>query len=141
MSTMNTTSITTTKKTSHTTPRRAIALSAAILLGSLTLGSMQGCLISSSKESRISGAYVQPGAVTKVKVNKTTSEEVEEILGQPSSSTFNDDGTETWTWRWSKRTEDDGAVFLIFAGESEKTVYQAVNIQFADGIAIKKWRE
>lgn len=114
------------------------ASSALLLLVPMT---MSGCLIASSKDSHISGAYVQPGAVSQVKINSTTTTQVEELLGLPSTTSSNDDGTETWTWKWTKRTEDDGAVFLIFAGDNDKTVHESVHIKFADGVAIKKWRD
>ncbi len=102
---------------------------------------LSGCLVASSKESRISGAYVQPNTVSKVRLNDTTAQEVEELLGLPSNTTINDDGSETWTWNWSKHTDDDGAVFLIFGGSTEKTVHESVRIKFVDGIAVKKWRD
>lgn len=115
------------------------AIGISILLAStLTLG---GCLIASSKESSISGAYVQPNTVSKVRINDTTAQEVEELLGLPSNTTINDGGSETWTWNWSKHTDDDGAVFLIFGGSTEKTVHESVHIKFIDGIAVKKWRD
>lgn len=116
------------------------ALSIAALALPMTMA-MSGCLVASSKESSISGAYVQPGAVSKVKVNTTTSTEVEEILGQPSNTVANDDGTETWTWDWTESKDDSGAVFLIFGGSSNKTVHESVHIKFADGVAVKKWRD
>ena len=100
-----------------------------------------GCLVASSKESRISGAYVQPNTVSKVRLHKTTSLEVEELLGLPSNTTNNNDGSETWTWNWTKHTDDDGAVFLIFGGSTEKTVHESVHIKFVDDIAVKKWRD
>lgn len=116
----------------------SIVLAAALTLLPLT---MSGCLIASNKKSSISGAYVQPGAVSKVRVNHTTAEQVEEIMGQPSFIHTNDDGTETWDWNWTKTTGDAGAVFLVFAGRSEQTVAESVHIQLKDGVAIKKWRD
>lgn len=111
---------------------------ACLLASTLALG---GCLIASSKESRISGAYVQPNTVSKVHLNETTALEVEELLGLPSNTTTNDDGSETWNWNWSKHTDDDGAVFLVFGGSTEKTIHESVHIKFIDGIAVKKWRD
>ena len=115
----------------------AVAL-AALLTIPMT---MTGCLVASSKDSSIRGAYVQPNTVSKVKLNQTTMTEVEELMGQASYTTVNDDGSETWTWNWSKTTDDSGAVFLIFAGNSEKTVHESVHIKFVDGVVVKKWRD
>lgn len=117
---------------------RTAALATVALLAPLT---MQGCLVSSSKQQSISGAYVQPGTVSKVQLNKSTMAEVEDLMGQPSVTKANDDGTETWTWNWSKTTDDSGAVFLIFAGNSEKTVHESVHMKFKDGVVVKKWRD
>lgn len=128
-------------------PRTPLAIARAALLTlaptlSLALPlTMTGCLIASSKEQSIRGAYVQPNTVSRVELNQTTTQEVEELMGQPSRTKLNDDGTETWTWNWSKTTDESGAVFLIFAGGSEKTVHESVHIKFRDGIAIKKWRD
>ncbi|MCA9304026.1 MAG: hypothetical protein KC996_07890 [Phycisphaerales bacterium] len=116
----------------------ATIFTASLLAPSL---GMSGCLIASNKKTDISGAYVQPGAVSRVRVNQTTAAEVEEIMGQPSFVTANDDGTETWNWNWTKTTGDSGAVFLVFAGRTEKTVAESVHIQMKDGVAIKKWRD
>jgi len=100
-----------------------------------------GCLVSSAKATRIDGAYVQPNMVSKVRINQTTTQEVEELLGIPSNTTDNDDGSETWTWNWTKQSGNAGAVFLIFAGEKEKVIHESVRIKFVDGIAVKKWRD
>jgi outer membrane protein assembly factor BamE (lipoprotein component of BamABCDE complex) len=119
------------------TPRK-IALMTVVLAVPLT---MSGCLIASSKHSNISGAYVQPGSVSKVKINHSTTTDVEEILGQPSIKSANDDGSETWDWNWTESKGDSGAVFLVFGGSSNKTITESVHIKFADGVAVKKWRD
>ncbi|MBL4809585.1 MAG: hypothetical protein JKY43_05960 [Phycisphaerales bacterium] len=109
-----------------------------LLASTMLLG---GCLVSSAKATRIDGAYVQPNTVSKVKINHTTAQEVEELLGLPSTMSDNDDGSETWTWNWTKESGDAGAVFLIFAGEKVKVIHESVHIKFVDGIAVKKWRD
>jgi outer membrane protein assembly factor BamE (lipoprotein component of BamABCDE complex) len=118
-------------------PRTAV-ISAALLLAPMT---MSGCLISSSRANKIDGAYVQPGAVSRVHLNETNTTETEEIMGQPSYRTPNDDGTETWTWQWTETKGESGAVLLVFAGNSKKTVSESVHVKFRDGVAIKKWRD
>lgn len=114
-----------------------IALAAAVL-APLT---MSGCLVASSKEQQIRGAYVQPGTISKVRVNHTSQTEVEELMGTPSETAINEDGTETWSWNWSEHTDEGGAVFLIFAGGSEKTVHESVHVKFEDGVVVRKWRD
>ncbi|MBL4591853.1 MAG: hypothetical protein JKY96_07830 [Phycisphaerales bacterium] len=111
---------------------------AAITIIPLT---MSGCLIYSAKSSKTTGAYAAPIAVSQIVINQSTQTEVEEILGQPSSTTANDDGTETWTWNWTDTKGEGSRVFLLFAGNSKETIDQSVHIKFRDGVAIKKWRD
>jgi len=125
----------------NTSAARLISTLAALGVATTMLTSMTGCLVASSKAHSIHGAYVQPGTVSKVKLNATTRTEVEELMGQPSVTELNDDGSEVWTWNWSKTSDDSGAVFLIFAGSSNKTVSESVHIKFVDSVAVKKWRD
>ena len=122
-------------------PHRIVAIAAPAALLLIVPLTMPGCLIASSKHSNISGAYVQPGSVSKVVLNQSTTTDIEEILGEPSTKTINDDGTETWDWNWTESKGDSGAVLLLFAGSSSKTISESVHITFANGIAIKKWRD
>lgn len=112
--------------------------STCLLVPALMLG---GCLLSASRESEISGAYVRPYATTQIKLHQTTIEETEELLGLPSIAIDNDDGSETWTWNWTKHTDSSGAVLILFSGSNESTVHESVSIMFVDGVAVKKWRD
>lgn len=122
-------------------PRISTLAASTLILSLSTLSTLPGCIVASSKSHSISGAYVQPGSIMKVKLNKTTSTEVEEILGQPSNITTDDDGSETWTWNWTETKDDAGAVFLIFAGSNNKTITESAHIKFVDGVVVKKWRD
>ncbi|MBL4809374.1 MAG: hypothetical protein JKY43_04870 [Phycisphaerales bacterium] len=102
---------------------------------------LTGCLLTASRESEVSGAYVHPLDVLKVRIDHTTIQEAEELLGLPSNTTTNDDGSETWTWHWSKHTDSKGTVFILFKGNVENTTKESVHIKFVDGIAVKKWRD
>lgn len=115
-----------------------VALVAAAVLAPMT---MSGCLVTSGKKQHIHGAYVQPGTISKVRANHSTKSEVEELMGTPSETSINDDGTETWTWKWTKHTDEGGAVFLVFAGGSEKTVHESVHVKFENDVVVKKWRD
>jgi len=115
-----------------------LALAAVAVIAPLT---MSGCLVSSSRSTKIDGAYVQPGLISKIRVNQTTQIETEEVLGQPSLRHANDDGTETWSWNWTETKGDSGAVLLVFAGNSQKTVTESVHVKFQDGVVVKKWRD
>lgn len=101
---------------------------------------MSGCLVSRSKEVSYSGAPIEYGELSRVRINQSTTTDVENLLGPPTTTATNGDGTETWTWRWRKTTEGEGRVFLLFAGEKSMSEDKAVHIKFRDGIAVNKWR-
>ena len=119
-------------------PNKAVVLS-AVLLVSPTLFS--GCLLSQNKSTRISGAYVQPSELSRVKLNETTQDDVLDILSEPTIRKDNNDGSETWTWNWTKKEQGSGSLFLIFAGSSEKHIEESAHITFAHGVATEKWRD
>ncbi len=102
---------------------------------------LPGCLVTSSKEQSYTGAYVSPSDARHVVTGRSTTAEVEERLGTPSSIIANDDGTETWTWDWTKRRKKSGSVFLIAAGSKDETTESSLHVQFKDGVAIRKWRD
>jgi len=102
---------------------------------------MSGCLISSASGSKTSGAYVRPSSVSQVQLNQSTESDVEDIMGQPSATIEHDDGTETWTWNWTKTTASGGTVLFLFSGESKNVINESVHIKFANGVAVKKWRD
>lgn len=123
------------------TPAKAVLVSAvsAVLLASPAL--LGGCLVSQTKSTRISGAYVQPNELSRVKTFSSTQEDVLDILSEPSIRKANDDGTETWSWNWSRSEKGSGSLFLIFAGSSNKQIEESAHITFDQGVAIKKWRD
>lgn len=111
-----------------------LAAAAAALL------TLPGCLIVSDRDTDISGAYVDNAAASKVVLHKTSPDQAIEYLGEPTERVTNDRGEDVLTWRWTKRTEDEGALFLVFAGETTKTETQSLSIAFRDGVAVRKSR-
>lgn len=95
---------------------------------------LPGCLITHGHESTISGAYVAKEDLFNIQPGQTTQAEVERTLGPPTNRTQFDDGAERWTYRWKEEKESGGAVFLLFAAGSEKTIVSEVAITFRDGI-------
>jgi len=118
--------------------RTLLALTSAALLAMPV--AMSGCLVSRSKEVSYSGSRIDYGELSKVRINQSTTTEVESLLGPPTTTADSGEGTETWTWNWRKRTEGEGRVFLLFSGEKSKSEEASVHIKFRDGIAVDKWR-
>lgn len=113
------------------------------LAACLAVSALPGCvnLVSSSKHESITGAYVEPQDSRKVMVGRTTPDEAEQMLGQPTTRVANDDGTETWTWKWTRHRSNSGELLLIAHDSKELTVNEAFHILFRGGVASKKWRD
>lgn len=120
-------------------PRRTLLTLTSVALLAMPVA-MTGCLVSRSKEVSYSGSPIEYGELSRVRINQSTTGDVENLIGPPTATATNSDGTETWTWRWRKTTEGEGRVFLLFAGEKSKSEDEAVHIKFRDGVAINKWR-
>ena len=119
-------------------PTRALAVSAVLIAAPLM---MSGCLLSQNKSTSISGAYVQPSDLSRVKLHKSTQDDVLQVLSEPTSRQDNKDGTETWTWNWTRKEQGSGSLFLIFSGSSNKQIEESAHITFDQGIAVDKWRD
>lgn len=123
---------------------RRHAMPALALLAASTLV-LPGCLVTSSNATSYSGNHIEPGADRSVVLGQTTTAGAVQILGEPTSRTdvevINGTTYETLTWRWSKRTQSSGSVFLIFGGSSDTTRESALHIEFVDGVASKKRRD
>ena len=119
-------------------PTKTLVVSAVLLASPLMLS---GCLLSQDRSTQINGAYVQPTELSRVKLHKSTQDDVLQVLSEPTSRQDNKDGTETWTWNWTRREQGSGSLFLIFSGSSDKHIEESVHITFDHGIAIDKWRD
>jgi hypothetical protein len=119
--------------------RTKAALVSAILLASPAF--LGGCLLSQSKSTSISGAYVQPSDLSRVKIYRSTEDDVLDILSEPTTRKENTDGSETWTWNWTRKERGSGSLFLIFAGSSDKHIEESAHITFEHGVAVDKWRD
>jgi hypothetical protein len=119
--------------------RTKAALVSAVLLASPAF--LGGCLLSQSKSTSISGAYVQPSDLSRVKIDRSTEDDVLDILSEPTTRKENKDGSETWTWNWTRKERGSGSLFLIFAGSSDKHIEESAHITFEHGVAVDKWRD
>ncbi len=124
-----------TRISTRNTPYAALAVLALCPLA------LTGCLIGQHSNTKISGAYVQPSALSQVRLNHSTTDDVLNILGSPTTQRTDDDGTEVWTWNWTKHESGSGHVFLIFNGSSNKDIDQSAHIRFEYGVATQKWRD
>ena len=124
-------------------PRRARTIMPPAVLAIAAAIAMGGCLVSSSKSEHIDGAYIQPGDLADVRVNESDTNDVLDILGEPTRRAKDTDaGTQTWTWNWSRTKKGSGSLFLIFAGSSSEEIDESAHVVFDDdGVVIDKWRD
>jgi len=106
----------------------------------LSLG-LGGCLITSHDHTDYSGRRVDFSTFSQIEPGKTTKPWVEAALGQPSSTTKLDDGSELMKWEYTERRTSGGSVFLIFSGDSTNETRHAAYVQVRDGVVSKAWRE
>ena len=99
-----------------------------------------GCLVSSSNRETISGNYVAPATFDQIESGKTSAAWVKATLGEPTSVTGANDGTEIWKYNYTERKEGSGAIFLIFGGHNVKEKSRTAFVELKDGIVTKKWR-
>ncbi len=116
----------------------AVVLASAFVTLPLTL---TGCLAGRHTSTSIHGAYVQPSDLSRVKKHRSTTDDVLQMLGEPTERITNDDGTETWTWNWTRKEEGSGHLFLIFNGSSKTEVDESVHVTFEYGVVKDKWRD
>lgn len=106
----------------------------SVLVLSLLLVPLGGCLVVGGSETTIRGAYIAKEDLIAIRPGSTTQEEVLRSLGPPTSRTRHEDGSESWTYRWTEEKESGGALFLIFAGGSRRSITDSVTIIIRDGI-------
>ena len=121
--------------------KTTITKAAAVLVAGSALLAMPGCLISSSNSTSYSGAHVTPSELASVTIGESTPDMVESTVGAPSTKKTLDDGSELWTWNYSKTTSGHGSVLLLFSGSSSTTNAHSAHVLFRDGVAAKKWRD
>ncbi len=105
-----------------------------VLILSLLLMPLGGCLVVGGSETTIRGAYIAREDLVSIQPGTTTQDEVLRALGPPTSRTLHEDGSESWTYRWTEEKESGGALFLIFAGGSRRSITDSITIVFRDGV-------
>lgn len=112
------------------------AIATRIGLVALAIGTtlMSGCLFAGGSKTDVSGRQVSPAEVASLQPGKTTEMEVMQLLGPATTTTTLSDGSVMHSWVATRRERRSGAMFLIFATESEKTERTTLSVTCKDGI-------
>jgi outer membrane protein assembly factor BamE (lipoprotein component of BamABCDE complex) len=107
----------------------------------LTCFVASGCVVSSDATSHESGKKLKDSTLKQLEPGKTTKEWTISVLGTPSSRNKLDNGTEVFKYEYSKTVDEEFAIFLLWASDSEKTTSQSVCLEFRDNILTRYWTE
>lgn len=118
------------------------ALAAATLAAALAAAAMTGgcSVIESDNHVSYTGNYVPTDSFSRIEVGRSTPAFVEATLGEPTSRTDLEDGTQIWRWDYVVRRSGEGSLLLVFDGQSSSEKRHASFVQFQDGVVVKKWR-
>ena len=117
--------------------KRIIELGVVLLVCFVT----SGCVVSSDTTSQESGKKLKNSTLKQLEPGQTTKEWTVSVLGMPSSRNKLDNGTEVWKYEYSKTVENEFAIFLLWASDSEKKISQSVCLEFKDNILTRYWSE
>ena len=100
---------------------------------------LSGCLISGDTTEKRTGNYVAESIFSKIEPGKTTAGWVQATLGDPTSKSSTGD-SEVWKYTYTQKTDNSGAVFLIFGGHNSSETTGTAFVEIKDGIVTSKWR-
>ena len=115
----------------------------AVAAVGLFVGGSAGCLVVSGSSIEESGIRVTDSTFKQVQIGETTSDWLVATLGDPTTRTPVSDvpHVEILKYEYTERTSKGGAVFLIFAGGSEKTRTRTTYFEVTDGVVSRYWTE
>jgi len=110
----------------HTPARLAAAAATLTILATTT-----GCLVSGSSSTAVSGTPISEQTLNQIKPGLTTRAQVLSLLGTPKRTTTINDAP-VLIYSYSKRTNSESKVFLIFSGDNTKAVSSTTYIELND---------
>ena len=100
-----------------------------------------GCIVSTENISEERGKKPKTSSVRRLEPGVTTKDWALSVLGNPTSRSKLDDGTEVLKYEYSKTVNHELDIFLLFGSESEKTTCESVCLEFKDDILTRYWSE
>ena len=101
---------------------------------------MSACIINVDSHSERSGRYVSSTTLQQIEPGRGQ-DYVLALLGEPSSRSKLDGGTEIWKWTYSETKHSEGHLIFVFSGDDTKHVEGATYVEFKDGIVQKTWQD
>ena len=107
---------------------------------SLALLTTTGCLVGGSSSVKREGNYVADSTLNSIEPGKTGKAWVIATLGEPSSKKEIEPCHELWKYSYKETKDNDGYVFLIFAGSDKNVTGGNVFVEFKNDVVSKSWR-
>jgi hypothetical protein len=116
---------------------------ASIAAGAAVSLAAGGCLIVTGNTHHETGVRVSDSTLSQVEPGKTTEAWLLATLGEPTARTRIecDRKVEILRYEHSTHKSSGGAVFLIFAGGSDRSDRSVAYFEVTDGIVTRAWRE
>lgn len=111
-----------------------------MVLGAAAMLPMGGCLISSHNSEDFSGKYVSSMTYNQIEPGVTRADWIQATLGEPTSKSTLEDGSELWKWSYVKTKKSSGSLLFVFNGSDRKQTAGSVYAQIKDGVVVKTWR-
>lgn len=114
-----------------------VVVTSGLVLAGLAL---PGCLISSHSNEDFSGKYVSRQTFGEVVPGETTETWILGTLGEPTSKTTLEDGSQLWKYAYTKTKSSRGSLLFVFGGSSRSSTGGSAYVQIKNGIVVKHWR-
>ncbi len=91
---------------------------------------------------RYEGVYISDSLLDRVDTGKTRTDWVLAVLGEPTSRTPLDDGSEIWKWAY-RPVEQEVSIISVFGNSKDEPALQPTIafIHVREGIVVEKWRD
>jgi outer membrane protein assembly factor BamE (lipoprotein component of BamABCDE complex) len=103
-------------------------------------GLFPACIINVDSHSERSGRYVSASTLQQIEPGRTQ-EYVLALIGEPTSRTRLDGGTEIWKWAYSETKRSEGTLIFVFSGDDTSRTEGAAYVEFQDGVVRKTWQD
>jgi len=101
---------------------------------------LSACIINVDSHRERSGKYVSSSTLQQLEPGRGH-DYVQALLGEPSSRTKLDGGTEIWKWSYTETKHSEGHLIFVFSGDDTERVEGATYVEFKDGIVLKTWQD
>jgi outer membrane protein assembly factor BamE (lipoprotein component of BamABCDE complex) len=104
---------------------------------------LSGCgpVVSSDSSYKRTGEYVGRSSYAQIRPGKSSDDFVVATLGEPTSKSTLEDGSEIWQWTATGRKSGSGSVLFLYSGSNDKEIETRTFVKIKDGRVTKKLRE